>query len=262
MSETRLQAQELVYAIRRRELVVGVSVDFPPGSFTAVLGPNGAGKSTLLRLLCGVLRPTRGEVRLGGAPLASIPRLRIAQLLSYLPQNSASQFDVTVWDAVAMGRFPYRRSWRSMSTRDLDVIHDALERVDIAELSRRTLPTLSGGEMQRVFLARALAQEADVLVLDEPTCSLDVRHQLELMELLGGLHRDGKTIVVAMHDLDLVWETIPDCVLLDAGRMIATGATREILLSPETARVFGVRIRGTAEGIRCERNDPAVTDRD
>jgi iron complex transport system ATP-binding protein len=253
MTGAHLEAEGLVLAIRKQELISGVSVDFPPGSFTAVLGPNGAGKSTLLRLLCGALRPTRGSVQLDGDPLAAIPRPRIARLLSFLPQNSGSSLDVTVWDTVSMGRLPYRRSWQTMSSRDLEVVHDALERVDIRHLSRRTLPTLSGGEMQRVFLARALAQEASILLLDEPTHSLDVRHELDLMELLGGLHRDGKTIVVAMHDLDLVWEAVPDCILLHTGRTIAVGPTREILLSPETARVFGVEIAESAGGIRCRR---------
>ena len=251
MSDVVLRATELGYSIRGKPLLADVDLTLATGSFTAILGPNGAGKSTLLRLLCGVLRPTHGAVLLAGEPLAKIPRVRVARLLSYLPQNSVTQFDVTVWDAVAMGRTPHRRSWQSMTTRDLDVVHEALERVDITDLSRRTLPTLSGGEVQRVFLARALAQEAGVLVLDEPTNSLDVRHQLELMELLAGLHAEGKTIVAAMHDLALVWEAVPACVLLSGGRVAAAGPARATLLSPAAAAVFGVRIEETPSGLRC-----------
>ena len=248
-----LEAKDLDFAVRGKHLVQGIDLSFPEGSYAAVVGPNGAGKSTLLRLLCGVIRPTGGEVRLAGTRIDRIPRMKIARRLSYLPQSSATHFDVTVWDAVAMGRLSHRKSWQTMSSTDLEVIHDALERVDMAQLSRRTLPTLSGGETQRVFLGRALAQEAPILVLDEPTNALDVRHQLELMELLAGLHRDGKTIVLAMHDLELVWDWIPDCVLLREGRVVAEGPAREALLSPAAAEAFEVRIEETPAGIRCRR---------
>ncbi len=253
MSGPVLEAIGLGFAVRGKPLLADANLAFAEGSFTAVLGPNGAGKSTLLRLLVGALRPTAGEVRLDGGALGDMPRARVARRLSYLPQNSTTTFDVTVWDAVAMGRFPHRKSWKTMTSTDLDVVHDALVRVDLAELSRRTLPTLSGGELQRVFLARALAQEAAILVLDEPTSALDVRHQLGLMEIAASLHREGKTIVAAMHDLDLVWGTIPDCVLLDGGRVVQTGPARETLLSPAAAEVFGVRIVETSDGLRCRR---------
>ncbi|MEW6072861.1 MAG: ABC transporter ATP-binding protein [Planctomycetota bacterium] len=253
MNETVLEARGLGFAVRGKELVAGVDLALRAGSYTAILGPNGAGKSTLLRLFCGVLAATQGAVRLEGEPIERLSRVRIARRLSYLPQDTATRFDVTVWDAVAMGRHPHRRSWQTMSARDVAVVHEALARVDIADLAARTLPTLSGGERQRVFLARALAQEAAILVLDEPTHALDVRHQLELMDLLAGLHREGKTIVVAMHDLDLVWGAVPDCVLLAAGRVAAAGAVRETLPSPTAAAVFGVRITTGAGGLRCRR---------
>lgn len=239
---TLLAADRLGFAVPGRSLLEGVDLAIERGDYVAVVGPNGSGKTTLLRLLTGVLAPTSGMVRLCGAPILRQPRAKVAALLSYVPQNTWTEFDITVFDAVAMGRLARRGAWRSYAREDYESIHSAMRRVDLEPLARRTLPTLSGGERQRVFIARALAQGADVLVLDEPTSSLDVGHQLELMEILGQLHSEGKTIVAAMHDLGLVFDSIPRAILLDRGRVVSAGDAREVLLGAEARSAFHVTL--------------------
>lgn len=234
--------------IGAKALLEGVTLEFARGAFAAIVGPNGSGKTTLLRALAGIRPPTAGTVLLDGAPIARLDRRAVARRLSYVPQNTWTEFDITVFDAVAMGRFAWIQPLRGMTRADYDAVHAALAEVDLAGLEARTLPTLSGGERQRVFLARALAQEADVLVLDEPTSSLDVGHQLELVDVLVRLHASGKTIIAAMHDLHLVWDAFHHAVVLDLGRVVAEGASREVLQGEAAVAAFKVELAPDSEG--------------
>jgi iron complex transport system ATP-binding protein len=243
-----LSAERATYAVQRKPLVRDVDLAFEAGTFTAIVGPNGSGKTTLLRLLAGIRPPSAGRVLLDGVEIGRVPRADVACRLSFVPQNTWTEFDITVFDAVAMGRLPQLGAWRSLQRADFDAVHAAIERVDLAGLEQRTLPTLSGGERQRVFIARALAQGSAILVLDEPTSSLDVGHQLELMEVLADLHSEGRTIVAAMHDLHLVWDAFPRSVLLDGGRVAADGATRDVLTGAAAHAAFHVTLRADAEG--------------
>ncbi len=243
-----LSANGAGYAVSGRALLSGIDLAFPQGSMSAIVGPNGSGKTTLLRLLAGVRAPTCGRVLLEGRRLARFRRTEVAARLSYVPQNTWTDFEITVFDAVAMGRLPKVGAWRALRRADFDAIHRALERLDLQDLRERTLPTLSAGERQRVFIARALAQGAGILLLDEPTSSLDIGHQLVLMAMLEELHAEGKTIVAAMHDLGLVWSTFPRAVLLDRGRMAGDGATRDVLLGAAAAAAFAVRLSAGADG--------------
>lgn len=243
-----LAASGAGYEVAGRALLSGIDLAFPQRSLSAIIGPNGSGKTTLLRLLAGVRAPARGRVLLAGKPLASFRRAEVASRLSYVPQNTWTDFEITVFDAVAMGRLPSVGAWRALSRADFDAIHRALERLDLQDLRERTLPTLSAGERQRVFIARALAQGADVLLLDEPTSSLDIGHQLGLMAILEELNAEGKTIVAAMHDLGLVWSTFPRAVLLHHGQKAGDGETREVLLGAAAAAAFAVRLSAGADG--------------
>ncbi len=239
-----LLADDAGYAIHGHSLVSGVSVVFSAGDFAAIIGPNGAGKTTLLRLLAGVCRATSGTVLLGNRPISGIPRPRIARWLSYLPQNTWTDFDITVADAVAMGRLSHLGAWRAMRPEDMGAVKAAMRRVGVEHLASRTLPTLSGGERQRVFLARALAQGSAIFVLDEPTGSLDIGHQLEFMDILTGLHLEGKTIIAAIHDLGLAWRYFHRAILLDGGQVRDDGPARQVLLSEATRAAFRVTVEG------------------
>jgi iron complex transport system ATP-binding protein len=179
-------------------------------------------------------------------------RSRFARLCAYLPQQTNTDFEIRVEDAVALGRYPHLGSWRAMTPSDHELVAWAIERVGLTSLRSRTLPTLSGGERQRVFLARALAQDAPILLLDEPISALDVGHQLELMSLLGELHREGRTILASLHDLRPALEFFPEAILLHAGRLAASGPTADVLFGAEIESAFGVRI-DRAEQIRIRR---------
>ena len=253
MTPALLTAEQVTYAVDGRPLLRQVSVRFDRGEFVAVVGPNGAGKTTLLRLLAGVRVPSAGSVHLDGRPRAAWPRPAIARRLSYLPQNTWTEFELTVLDAVAMGRLAHAGAWRALQRADLDAVHAAMARMEITALARRTLPTLSGGERQRVFLARALAQGADILVLDEPMSALDIGHQLDLLQVLGELHREGRTIVAAAHDLALVWSAVPRAVLLEGGRVVADGPTREVLASDAARAAFHVQVEPAGATVRFTR---------
>jgi iron complex transport system ATP-binding protein len=226
-----------------RALLDGVTLTLPPGSMTVLLGPNGAGKTTLLRVLAGVIRPAGGEVRLGQTRLHDLGRSALARRCAYLPQQTGTNFDLRVEDVVTLGRYPHVGAWGAMSRTDFERVGWALERVGLTALRHRTLPTLSGGERQRVFLARALAQEAPILLLDEPITALDVGRQLELLALLTELHRDGHTILAALHDLRPALEFFPRALLLSGGRLADDGPTEGVLFGEALAAAFGVRVR-------------------
>jgi iron complex transport system ATP-binding protein len=243
-----LCAEDAGYAVHGRPLLSGVSVSFQAGDFAAVVGPNGSGKTTLLRLLAGVRGATSGAVLLEGRPIEAFSRPEIARRLSYLPQNTWTDFDVPVSDAVAMGRLPYLGAWRAMGPEDVEAVGEAMRRVGVSHLASRTLPTLSGGERQRVFIARALAQGSDIFVLDEPTSALDVGHQLDLMEALAGLHAEGKTVIAAVHDLHLVWRFFPRAILIDRGRVTADGPARQALSGEAARAAFQVAVEGGVDG--------------
>ncbi|MBI3818064.1 MAG: ABC transporter ATP-binding protein [Planctomycetes bacterium] len=235
-----------------RAIVDRVSLQFTAGACTAIIGPNGSGKTTLLRMLTGVRRPSSGRVELEGKNIQQYSRPEIACRIAYMPQNTWSDFDINVADAVAMGRFPHLGAWRSMTAADRDAVHAAMEQTGVAGLARRSIPTLSAGERQRVFLARSLAQGSPILIFDEPTSALDIGHQIELMDIIQKLRSEGKTILAAIHDLRLAWEHFPRAILLNSGRVTADGETHEVIGGEAARAAFGVRI-DTSKELRFER---------
>lgn len=243
-----LDAQKLVFSVAGgRRIVEQISLQLRRGESVALLGPNGSGKTTLLRLLTGILRPESGSMHIEGKDILQMSRPEIACQVAYMPQNTWTDFDITVADAVAMGRFPHVGAWRSMTASDKLAIDAAMAQTEIVTLARRPIPTLSAGERQRVFLARALAQGSPTLVLDEPTSALDVGHQIEFIEILQKLHAEGKTIIAAIHDLRLAWEHFPRSILLNKGAVIADGPTHEVIASEAAQQAFGVRIDTSGE---------------
>ncbi len=208
----------------------GVDLSVGAGELYAVLGPNGAGKSTLVRLLTGVLRPDAGAVRFEGRPPAGRSRRELAQRLAVVAQREEVAFPLTVREFVAMGRYPHLGPWRAEREEDRRAVHGAMRRCDLEGLAGRAFSTLSGGERQLARVARALAQEPRVLVLDEPTVSLDLRHEMEIFGLLRGLVDDeGVTVVVVTHHLNAAARTADRLLLLDGGRSAAEGPPGEVL---------------------------------
>ena len=226
-----LRGRGLTFAHPRAEeaAVRDVSLSVTPGQLLAVVGPNGAGKTTLLRLLTGSLSPQQGEVRLDDRPLDELDDRERARALAVVPQSESSPFPVTVREMVGMGRYAHLGPWERTGAHDRAVVERALERCAVAELADRQLGELSGGERQRARIARALAQEAPILLLDEPTSGLDLRYRMELFHLLRELRGEGLAVLVITHDLNLAARFADRLLLLDRGRATARGAPESVL---------------------------------
>jgi iron complex transport system ATP-binding protein len=249
-----LQAEGITLEVRNRAILRDVSFRLDPGERVALIGPNGAGKSTLLRILAGTLRPTAGRVELGGVPLASLERSEVARRLAVVPQQTALPFAMRVEEVVALGRLPHEAPLRGTRPADRAAVAAAIDRVGLGHLLGRDARELSLGERQLVLLALAVAQEAPVLLLDEPTVHLDLRHQVEAMELLRDLNeRDGTALVAVLHDLGLASHFFPRLVLIANGRIIADGTPDEVLTDDRIREVFNVnpalvRLAASIEG--------------
>jgi iron complex transport system ATP-binding protein len=226
-----------------RRIVDGVSFAVEPGSWVSLLGPNGAGKTTLLRVLAG-LRRFGGSVRLAGRELAELGRREAARQIALVPQTPVVPTAMSVGDYVLLGRTPHMGVLAREGLGDRAAASEALIRLELAQLADRQLGSLSGGELQRAVIARALAQSAPVLLLDEPTTALDVGHQQQVLELVDELRRaDGLTVVAAMHDLTLAAQYGDRIVLIDSGRVVAEGGAREVLTEERIASLYGATVR-------------------
>ena len=236
-----LAADAVTVAYGDRTIVADVSLALRAGERVALVGPNGAGKSTLLRVLTGVLEPRSGGVALSGEPIRTIDRKRIARMIAVVPELAQLPFAMTVREVVGLGRLPHDPPLSGPRQLDEDAVDAALERVGVGQLADRDARRLSMGERQLVFIAIALAQAAPILVLDEPTAHLDIRHQVEVMQLLVDLNeRDGSTIVAVLHDLALAANFFPRVALMRAGRIVADGPPAETLDAGHIRGVFGV----------------------
>ena len=241
MSEPIVELAAVTATYRDRIALREVSLSIGPGERVALIGPNGAGKSTLLAVLSGLVRPRAGEARLAGLPVTRLDRLEVARRLAVVPGVAGLPFATRVEEVIALGRLPHEDPIRGPRPADRAAVAAAIERVGVGHLLGRDARELSLGERQLVLIAMAVAQSAPVLVLDEPTVHLDLRHQVGAMELLADLNeRDGTTVVAVLHDLGLASHFFPRLVLLDGGRVVADGTAEEVL-SPERIRdVFGV----------------------
>ena len=218
-----------------------ISFDMEAGDLLAILGPNGAGKSTLLRLLGGTQGPWSGEIRLGEAPLETLSARAVARRVAWVPQDLSTLFSMTVEDVVSLGRFCHGPLWGRRSIVDRREVHRALEETDLTALRHRSVDRLSGGERRRVLLARALAQEPDLLLLDEPTAHLDPRHQAELVNVIERLRRERRLAVVAiLHDVNLAYGWCPRTLLLAGGQCRALGPTSEVLSPDRLSAIYGL----------------------
>lgn len=241
MTSPALVADGVAVEVRGRAILRDVSLTVMAGERVALVGPNGAGKSTLLRVLAGTLRPSAGRVELTGAPIVSLDRPTIARRLAVVPQQVALPFAMRVEEVVALGRLPHEDPLRGRRPADRAAVAAAIERVGLGHLLGRDARELSLGERQLVLLALAVAQDAPVVLLDEPTVHLDLRHQVEAMELLRDLNeRDGTALVAVLHDLGLATHFFPRLVVLDHGRCIADGPPGEVLTDAVIRDVFGV----------------------
>lgn len=245
-----LSGRGLVMLRRGRRAVDGVDITLQPGEFLGLLGPNAAGKTTLLRMLCGLLKPTEGQVLWDAKPLDRLHRRQRAQALAYLAQAPDCHWDLDVAQVVALGRLPHRGPFRGVAEQDRQAVTRALADCELEALAERPIHTLSGGEQRRVFLARALAGEPQVLLADEPVTGLDPSHQLDVMLRLQAVARGGAAVVAVMHDLALSARFCDRLLLLGEGKVQGEGAPEQVLSDDLLARVYGVRVVRVTVGDR------------
>jgi iron complex transport system ATP-binding protein len=222
-------------------VVNDVSFEVRRGSILGLLGPNGSGKTTLVRLIAGTLSPLAGRVTLEGIDVGRLSRRDLARRIAVVPQETRSTFDFTALDIVLMGRYPHLGPFELEGAHDQAIAQDALDAVGMTGLASRLFATLSGGEKQRVVIASALAQAADILLLDEPTASLDLGYQIEIAALLRRLNQErGATMVMSTHDLNLAAALCSEIVLLKSGRVVARGSTGDVLTAAHVRTLYGV----------------------
>jgi cobalamin transport system ATP-binding protein len=239
----QLGCSNLGFSYQRQKIIENISLSFDKGQFIGLIGPNGAGKSTLLKLLMGLMDPGEGEVQLEGYPLGRYTRRDIAQKISLVPQDVSIGYAFSVREIVAMGRNPHLGSFQPESERDIELIQQALEKTDLLPMADRRVDQLSGGERQRVFIARALAQEAPILLMDEPTASLDLCHQLEILTLVRSLTEEGHLAIAAIHDLDMASRFCHRLILISEGRIAADGPPEQVLTRDNLYAHFSIEAR-------------------
>ena len=239
IGDEMIELHDIAFAYGRGQMLLqNMNCGFARGRLTALLGPNGCGKSTLLKLAAGLLSPASGEVLLAGRPLNQYKPREVARYVSLLGQLGR-QSELTVRQLAELGRYPHC-AWGGLRAEDRRSVVQALELAGVVELGDRRLSTLSGGQLQRAYIALALAQDADVVLLDEPTAWLDISARFEIMQLLRQLCADGKTVAVVMHELDLALEFADELLLLEGGRLRAAGRPDELAADGSIEQLFGI----------------------
>ena len=240
-----LRVQNLYSGYGGIDIVKNLSFEARPGEILAVIGPNGCGKTTLLKTLARLLR-YRGSIVLDGLEISAYSRKNLARKMALLAQSSGVYFPFSVHDTAALGRYPHSRSlFRGLSPGDGEIIHRVLERLELAEVKDRMINELSGGQLQRVFLARALIQDPDIILLDEPTNHLDLKHQVELLEYLSLWAKESmRTVIAVLHDLNLARRYAGSVILMNNGGLVSSGACETVLSGAVLKEIYGIDIRG------------------
>ena len=236
-----LAARDLTLAYEGRVVVDGLDLQLPPGRVTAIVGPNACGKSTLLRGLSRLLAPASGTVLLDGTDIHTLPTKQVATRLGLLPQTPTAPDGITVADLVSRGRYPHQGWFRRWTADDDAAVAEAMTATGVTELAERAIDELSGGQRQRVWIAMALAQQTDILLLDEPTTFLDISHQIDVLDLLLDLNAArGTTVVMVLHDLNLAARYADHLVALRSGEIVAAGDPSAVVTADLVRDVFGV----------------------
>lgn len=235
-----LEGEDLVVGYGDKPVLNGVNVGILAGELTVIVGPNACGKSTLLRSLARVLPAQAGQVKLGGKPIKSYQPKQIARRLGLLPQSPVAPDGITVFDLVARGRYPHQSLLKQWSVADEKAVEQALCSANVNEFRHRHVNELSGGQRQRVWIAMSLAQETPILLLDEPTTYLDIAHQLEVLELAAQLQREGRTVVVVLHDLNFAFRYATHLIVMRDGKLIDQGKPNQIVTPQLIEQAFNV----------------------
>jgi iron complex transport system ATP-binding protein len=235
-----ISLQNVCFAIGKYSILKNITAAFEKAKIHGVIGPNGAGKSTLLKIICRIWLQTEGIVLIGKTDHKNFTRKALSRLVTIVPQNTQISFPISVYDIVAMGRHPHRGRFETLTTLDRDVIQSALETCQIFDLKERNINELSGGEGQLAIIARALATEADLILLDEPTSDLDISHSLTIMAILERFKNEGKTVIINLHDLNFARRFCDTISILHNGTLYFRGESSEAFSVENIKTVFGV----------------------
>lgn len=236
-----IRFEQLCAGFDGADVLHDISVNLPEGKLTALIGPNGCGKSTLLKTAAGLIKPTGGDVFIGGRSIRGCTPRDLAKQVAYMPQSRPAP-EMTVGRLVTHGRYPHLKWGRNITEADRTIIHAAMERTDTLSLQNKRIDRLSGGERQRAYIAMMLAQQSPVMLLDEPTTYLDPRIQFDTMSLISDLAREGHTVLAVLHDLHLALEYADHIILMHEGRVLAAGSPDSICHSDLVESVFGIRL--------------------
>lgn len=238
-----LDVNAIHFSIDGKKILDGISACFEPRRIHGIIGPNGSGKSTLLKNICRIWEPQSGSIVINGKDYSEIPRKELSTLVTLVPQNTSIGFPVSVFDIVSMGRNPHLGRFEGVRQKDREIIERALQQTNIYALRDRNINELSGGEGQLAIIARALATEASLILLDEPTSELDVRHTLEIVEIMAELKAQGKTILVTIHDLNLARKFCDTISILCHGKLFYSGSPEDAFAEENMKQVFEVHVR-------------------
>lgn len=238
MTDPRLCAEELTVGYGERIILEDLDVSIPTGEFTVIVGPNACGKSTLLRALARMLPARSGQVLLDGQPISTFRPKDVARRLSLLPQHTIAPEGILVEDLVSRGRYPHQGLLRQWSKQDHKAVDDAMARARVTELADRFLSELSGGQRQRVWISLVLAQEAPIVLLDEPTTFLDISHQVEVLNLCRELEKDGFTVVAVLHELTLAFRYASNLIIMKDGGVVAQGKVNDVVTAERIEEVY------------------------
>lgn len=237
----RFQAEQLVAGYDNKTVIQNVSLTIPSNQISVMIGANGCGKSTLLKALARLIKPTSGTLTLDGKPLVKYPPKSLARIVGLLPQSPIVPEGISVSDLVGRGRYPHQSLFGNWSRQDYEAIAEAMDLMHITEFADHTIDELSGGQRQRVWIAMALAQQTDILFLDEPTTFLDITYQVEILDLLTDLNRKrGTTIVMVLHDINLSARYADHIFALHDGKLVAEGSAAAVITSPLMKDIFGL----------------------
>ena len=219
-----VELNQVTFSYNHTPVLNGISLAISPGEIVGIVGPNGSGKTTILRLISRVLHPVQGSISIFGQDVTGFKRRDLSQQVAVVPQQAAIPFSFTVYDVVAMGRYPYQQRWGLASQHDAELVRNSMVVTDVVDFADRYMQELSGGERQRVIIARALASEPKIMLLDEPTSFLDLNHQLEIFNLIEKMNREKRlTVVIVSHDINLAARYCRRIVLIKGGRVHADG---------------------------------------
>ncbi len=238
-----IQIKNINFSYNGKKILKNIDFNVENGKILSILGPNGSGKTTLLKVIAGILKPDIGEVIVNGKNFLKMQRREMAKLIAYVPQNFEPGFDFTVFDIVSMGRFPHKALLETLDDVDYEKIEWALKVTGLEDLKMKSIREISGGERQRTIIAMALAQDAQIILMDEPTSNLDIRYQLNMLELIKNMVKEGRTIILTMHDVNLSIRYSDEVIVLSEGEIYSKGKPDDIIDEKTIENVYGIKTK-------------------